>query len=88
MTAGQALPPLVCLDESHRKLPVGRTERYGVPDVAGVIGGVSIVACPAGASLGIFVDMDVMKVLLVISESGQCRGQLFTGKRLFMAHEA
>ena len=56
--------------------------------MAGVVGGMRIVACPTGSPLGLFVDMHEMEILLIVPEAGQCGGQLFTGKRLFVAHEA
>lgn len=72
--------------ETDRQFP--GVEGNRIPHVAGIVGRVGIVACPAGASLYRFVDMDEMQVLIAVPESGQFCGSFVFGQGFFMAHVA
>jgi len=86
VTAGETLSAVLILDETDRQVPFG--ERHRVAYMLGVVGGMGVVACPAGPPLYRLVDMDEMEVLVAVPEAGQGRGPLHARQRLFVAHEA
>jgi hypothetical protein len=52
-----------------------------------VIGGVGIMTCPAGPPLYLLMDMNVMKVLIAVTKTGQSSGKFLTGDGLLMTHK-
>lgn len=72
--------------ETYRQFP--GVEGNRIPHVAGIVGSVGIVACPAGAPLYRLVDMDEMQVLIAVPESGQFCGSFVVGQGFFMTHVA
>ena len=53
----------------------------------GIVGGMNIMAGPAGPAL-LLVHMYKMQVSVAVSEPGECFSGLFLSKSFFMAHEA
>ena len=85
MASGKALSAISGLLKTDRQLPGVEGDR--IPDVARVVGRMSIMACPAGAPLHRLVDMDEMQVLIPVSKGGQFRCPFVVGQGFFMAHE-
>ena len=69
-----------------RKLPF--SEGHTVTNVFRVVRGMCIVARPARAPLHRSVHMDVVQVMVAVSEIRQRRGHFITGDGVFVTHEA
>jgi hypothetical protein len=53
----------------------------------GVVRGMGIMTCPAGPTLYLQIDMDVMKILFTVPKTGQSGGKLLLGNGLLMTHK-
>lgn len=85
MAAGQTSSTGFCDREPDGKLV--RTKRYSISDVTWICRGMSIVAGPAGPAFRLFVDMDIMQILVPVSEIGQGCCLWILRQGFAMAHE-
>ena len=88
MAAGVAGPARFGLLEVDREHPTAGPERYLVADVLGIAAGVRLVTGPAGASLGAFVDVQEVQVLIAVAEICQLGRVRIEDDLAVMAREA
>lgn len=65
-----------------------RSEGYDITDMLRIICRMGIMACTAGAAFYFLIDMDIMEVLVTVSERGECRCLSVLHNCLFMAIKA
>ena len=85
MAARAASAAGFCFLKIDRQMPGAKGN--GIANVLRIVGGVRIVASPAGSSLVSLVDMDEMEILVAVAKTGQSGGILLFGDGFFMAHE-
>jgi len=82
----QAAATVCVFLKSYRQTP--SPEWDGITNVLRVVGCVSIMTSPARAAFDLLIYMQVMEILVSVSESGQCCCPGVENQRFFMAAKA
>ena len=85
MTTGHATASCCGLFEIDWQIPCAKGD--GIADMFRIVGGVRLMACPAGSTLYRLIDMHEMKILVPIAKTGQSGREFLLGDGLLVTHE-